>query len=174
MEKYIELAKKLKTLADRGVGGEKMNAEQALKRIMQKYNITENDLEGGHRYFQAYNVKNQYEALFQQVASSVLGPQFKIYQDRRKPRALVLSVTPAEHVEIEMKWDFYLKLYKEEMKVFHSAFIMQNEIYPKNSDGVKMSELTPEEIDNRRRAALMADQIKRGQLLKQLNAFKPR
>lgn len=45
MEKYIELAKKLKELADRGTGGEKVNAEQQLTRLMEKHGITLEDIE---------------------------------------------------------------------------------------------------------------------------------
>ncbi len=39
-----ELIKKIKALADRGVGGEKENAQKLLKELMQKYNINEEEI----------------------------------------------------------------------------------------------------------------------------------
>lgn len=36
-----EILRKLKALADRGVGGEKVNAEELLKKMMAKYGVTE-------------------------------------------------------------------------------------------------------------------------------------
>ena len=46
MSKNIELAKKLKALADKGIGGEKSNAEAMLNNLMKKHNITIEEIEG--------------------------------------------------------------------------------------------------------------------------------
>lgn len=47
--KILDKAKKLKALADRGVGGEKENAYRMLNAYMAKHNITENELKH-HRH----------------------------------------------------------------------------------------------------------------------------
>ena len=39
-----DLIKKIKALADRGIGGEKENAQKLLKELMQKYNINEEEI----------------------------------------------------------------------------------------------------------------------------------
>ena len=44
-DNILLLAKKLKELADRGIGGEKQNAEKKLKMLMSKYGITPEMLE---------------------------------------------------------------------------------------------------------------------------------
>ena len=44
-EKYLELARKLKALADKGIDGEKYNAQKQLDKIMKKYGIRMEDLE---------------------------------------------------------------------------------------------------------------------------------
>ena len=44
--KILDKAKKLKELADRGIGGEKDNAKVMLEKWMLKHNITMNELEG--------------------------------------------------------------------------------------------------------------------------------
>lgn len=43
--KIIELARKIKELADRGVGGEKVNATQKLADLLKKYDIAFTELE---------------------------------------------------------------------------------------------------------------------------------
>ena len=42
--KIIELAKKIKALAEKGKGGERNAAKEKLERICQKYNISESEL----------------------------------------------------------------------------------------------------------------------------------
>lgn len=44
MNNKAELLKKLKALVDRGIDGEKVNAEKKLKELMRKYDISENEL----------------------------------------------------------------------------------------------------------------------------------
>ena len=43
-EKKVELMKKLQRLAERGVGGEKEDAQKKLQQLMKKYDIEESDL----------------------------------------------------------------------------------------------------------------------------------
>lgn len=45
MSKYLDLAKKIKALAEKGSPGEKENAAKALKKIMLKYGISESQLD---------------------------------------------------------------------------------------------------------------------------------
>ena len=45
-EKYIILAKKLKALADKGIDGERVNAQKMLDTLMRKHNLTITDIEG--------------------------------------------------------------------------------------------------------------------------------
>ena len=40
-----ELLKKIKALAEAGIGGEKKNAQEMLKKLMKKYKIKEKDIE---------------------------------------------------------------------------------------------------------------------------------
>jgi hypothetical protein len=44
--KILDKAKKLKELADRGIGGEKENAKVMLEKYMLKHNITMNEIQG--------------------------------------------------------------------------------------------------------------------------------
>ena len=46
MNNKEELVKKIKALAESGVGGEKKNAQKLLQELMTKYNISEESLNG--------------------------------------------------------------------------------------------------------------------------------
>ena len=44
-EELLKRLERVKALAERGVGGEKENAEALLKRLMEKYDISDEDIE---------------------------------------------------------------------------------------------------------------------------------
>ena len=71
MSKQIELAKKLKVLADRGVGGEKDNAEKMLSDFVKKHNLTIEQIEGEaiNEYF--FKVDKEDIRLWRQIVANV-------------------------------------------------------------------------------------------------------
>lgn len=44
-EELLKRLERVKTLAERGIGGEKEHAEALLKRLMEKYDISDEDIE---------------------------------------------------------------------------------------------------------------------------------
>lgn len=169
MDKIIELAKKLKALSDRGVGGEKLNASKKLEQIMKKHGLSIEDIEGERKNYTYFKVDKIQHQLFIQIVSSVLGIGFELMKDRRKRGQFVLFLTAFEAVEIQMKYDFYWKLYKDELDIFTSAFIAKNDIYHPNGNKVNPDELSKEEIARLKRIIEMSDSIKRGELRKSLS-----
>lgn len=158
-EKYLELAKKLKALAERGIGGEKYNAQQALDRFLQKHGISIEDLEDDKEENHWIRVGDN-KALFTQVAASVLGANTKVCTNFKYQKGkMCIVTTKAKAVEVEAKFNFYSALYKKEVDIFYEAFIVANGIFP--MDGVKkdMGELSKEERDRARRAMEMASSI---------------
>ena len=71
MNKHIELAKKLKALADKGIGGEKVNAEKMLNDLLKKHNITIEDVEGEKTENYFFKVKPEDSNLFIQIVKRV-------------------------------------------------------------------------------------------------------
>ena len=61
MSKKSELLLKLKELAKRGINGEKENADKLLKKLMQKYNITEEELNAKETKIVWVTLKNEAE-----------------------------------------------------------------------------------------------------------------
>lgn len=68
------LLKKIRALAERGVGGEAENAEEILRRLMEKYGVSEDELdeEERRRHDFEYHGKEQ-ETLLRQVVYKVTG-----------------------------------------------------------------------------------------------------
>jgi hypothetical protein len=137
MEKILELAKKLKALADKGVGGEKENAVTMLGRLMKKHNITIDMISNiDKKEFVFYTVVERKRFLVQIVAS-VLGLDCDIFtypsDSRRKKKRIGTNCTSAEAIEIQARFDFFWKAWESELDIFYSAFIQTNKIFAKTN-----------------------------------------
>lgn len=132
---------KIKALADRGVGGEKENAEALLSRLLKKYNVKEEDLildtpsEHEFRFWGQYG-----DRLFSQVVYSIV-PNATVYhyKYKRNCHSRFVTCTEAEAIEIKETFEFYRHHLDEGFKNYYLAFIMREEIFPEN----------PPENDNR-------------------------
>lgn len=143
-----ELIKKIKALADRGVGGEKENAQKLLKSLMLKYNISEEELDEEVIKEFYITVPKFYRSmdLIYQVLYSVVGENCRNMLWRRG-RKRFLKCTTAEFLEFEAKFKFYFYHYKKEIDRYYSAFIQANEIFPslEKANRSSKSELTEED-----------------------------
>lgn len=142
MNEYIELAKKLKRLADGGAGGEKYNAQRQLDRIMAKHGITKGDLEEDSLWEIEFKVPQSDGDLLVQVSMSVVGkaPGRKVSRTK-----YVIQMTKLQEAEIRAKFSFYQRVYKDQLKLFYHAFIIKNGIFDKTMEPRDPESLTPEE-----------------------------
>lgn len=131
----IELLKKIKALADRGVDGEQETAERKLALLMEKYGITEEALgaETSRRYDFTYHGKAQKQLLKQivyKVTNGGFAYELRYTETGRKCKTtLGADCTAAEKVEIEFLFDFYTDLYERETAAFLRAFIQKHELF---------------------------------------------
>ena len=142
-----ELLKKLKTLAERGEGGEKLNAKKMLDDLMKKYNISEQDIsEDEIKEFEIKLTGFKSKALCSQVLFSIFGD----VDDNKglyscifeKKKIYFVKCTNAEFIEFQAKFKFYMFHLKKDLETFYSAFIHANEIFPPNNK-VKKEENKP-------------------------------
>lgn len=150
-EKKLELMKKLRALAERGIGGEKETAEKKLALLMKKYNIEEEELSDEKLIDFDFRYKNNFEfqllrQLFYKIAD---GREKYTYKYGKGSKTIYgISCTKAEGLQIQIEYDFYRELWKEECDFFFSAFIQKHEIFKKIEDGgAGQSTLTNEEIE---------------------------
>lgn len=134
-EELLRRLERVKALAERGVGGEKENAEALLNRLMAKYSISEEDIEdtAERDYFIRYH--NFWERkLIVQIAYKHLGSGHCCgtvgTQSGRPHKKICVTCTPAQYIEIEADFEFYKAAWEEELAIFYSAFISKNDIFP--------------------------------------------
>ena len=137
-----ELLKKLKTLSKYGVGGEKIEAEKALNKIMQKYHINEEDIkEDDYREIKIRFKGKEEEKILYQICYKILGTkerlfssiyQYKRGSESRNTRLIICS--SYEAAQIILYFDFYKEIWKKEKDLLMEAFIQKNELYGVSSE----------------------------------------
>ncbi len=149
-----DLIKKIKALADRGVGGEKENAQKLLKELMQKYNINEEEI--SEDIIKEFDIKmpKVYNAseLANQVLYSIVGKENgenKGLYSWKRTKQYFIRCTAAEFLEFEAKLKFYAHHFKKELEMFYAAFVQANGIFPppnKTKASSGKSSLTEEDM----------------------------
>jgi len=173
VNKVIELAKKLKALADKGIGGEKTNAETLLKKFLKKHNLSIDDIENkteySHYYFKAKGINAH---LLNQIAKRVRYDMrvFDVYKFAWKNKGgnIGIECTVAEYIEVEAMYELYKPLYASELKIFYKAFLMANDLLARPPETKKASDLTKEELKEYLRQSAMASNIDSKTFRKQL------
>lgn len=133
-EKLLKKLESIKALAEKGVGGEKENAEALLQTLMNKYGVTEADLEdaGARKYWIRFKAGYEERLIFQ-LAYKHLGDGHAFnsigYSGRRRKEVCV-ECTPAQYIEIEADHQFYWQALEAEMKIFYRAFLEKNNLFP--------------------------------------------
>lgn len=174
MENKEELLKKIKALAERGVGGEKDSAQALLDRLMKKYGVTELDLETERVETAWFRYRDEMERrILSQIIFMVTGKYSFgcIGRHTNRPRKeRGVDCTAAERLEIEANYEFFKEAMKQEFEVFFTAFCYKNNLYPsKNKVPPKdIDEMTPEEKARILKAGLMAEGMERHTLQKMI------
>lgn len=135
---------KIKELANNGVGGEKVNAEKLLKKLLYKYKITENDIKSDVLQMFTLTFRSKLERrLLMQVIVMVRNSNQIEHRIYRKQVDLKLSV--AEYLEISEIYDIYRKELDKNIETLFLAFIFKNKIHRTNHNDDTKTELTTEE-----------------------------
>jgi hypothetical protein len=174
MSKYIDLGKKLKALADKGIGGEKVNAQKMLEALMNKHNITIEQIaeeEVNEYYFKVSKSEfNLWYQIVRRVNYSIIiygsFPQ-KMIKQYGFAGNYMIKANPCEYIEIQAKHDFYKRLLDSEYDLFYTAFLGVNDLLVSNPDK-EDQDLSEEEMKKLIRTKRMEESIKKGEFLKTL------
>lgn len=167
------LLKKIRALAEHGVGGEAENAEKLLARMMKKYGISEAELDEETRVRHDFTYHGGEEKkILKQVVYKVTGGytyELVYTASGRKVRTqLGADCTPAEKVEIEYLFDFYKRLWEKEKDAFLAAYIQKHRIFAIRAD-IEPQEMSLEESIKRRNNT-MSETSSRVRLMANLQA----
>ena len=136
--KKIELIKKVKALADRGVGGEKEDAAKLLEKLMKKYGIEEADISEDIEEIQSFSYHGEFEhrlllQIFYKHFPDIRGRVRTLPYGKGSRSTFFISCTKAQGIEIAIEFDFCRELWKEEVNFFYQAFITKHDIYPQKA-----------------------------------------
>lgn len=167
---YIELAKKLKALADRGVGGERVNAQAMLDKMLKEKKISHADLEENIAEKRTISVPLKRAEQVTDVAMAcirkVLGASARAWWTG--PAEITIECTHAERAEIQILCDIYIASFEKHLETFVYGFIIKNDIFPKDAGDQPRQALTYEERVMIGRARQMAEVIRKEEILKRL------
>ena len=131
-----ELAQKLQALAERGEEHERKLAKAKLERLLNKYDLSSEELLENYESVYEFSYKNKFERkLILQIAYKVCDsiPEFYNYRNaisNRKCRNLIgVKCTKVQSIEIEFLFEFYSELLKKEVDFFVGAFIQKHELF---------------------------------------------
>ena len=156
MDNKKELLLKLQELAKRGVNGEKENADKLLKKLMKKYNISEDEINDEEINEVELELKDDIEV---RLACQILFSFFDdapLYQKWRKRIKYYTKLTKSQEIEFRYMFSVYLEDFRKQELIFYRAFIYKNNIFP-DGKGRSLYDVSPEE-----RAEILKSQMMMG------------
>lgn len=128
---------KLYTLSKRGVDGEKSNAEVMLRRLLEKHNLTVDDIDAElpKKRIYKYTSRQNRQIICQIVFKILNNDEVYICSDNK---VVLVEVTDYQHVQILELIDFHLdKFNKERLRFindFTSAYIQRHRLFRESTE----------------------------------------
>jgi hypothetical protein len=124
----LELVRKVKKLADRGVGGEAESAKVKLQRLYEKYNLTDEDFvelqESYNRYF---IIRHPYDKkLLSNLICMVL--EVSVFSCGESNNTLRIKLTDEQYNNIVHAYEYYQRMFDDYSKYLMQAIISRNAI----------------------------------------------
>ncbi len=150
MTSKLELAKKLKALAERGVGGEALNASEALERLIKKYDINVECLDDDlqlHREIK-YDARIPFNddlsaQIIWKLLEEVGSKDRRLSQRKRRLRygVLYIKLTESEYAEVVMRIEHFQEDFRKNLDAFFYAYLKtQNLLTKSNGQERELSE----------------------------------
>lgn len=172
MKNREEVLKNLLELSKRGVGGEKVNAEALLNKLLTKYGMTLEDIETSDEiknrdfYFDDYYESRILNQLYYSMYPDRNSYTYNYKRTKKNRHTLILELTDAEFIEFTYAYDVYKESWKKQLELFYIAFIQSNHMFPKeppkdmNIDTIQDKYSYEDQL----RMSMMAEGIERAQV----------
>jgi len=145
-EKLLELINKLKALSDEGIGGEKINAQKMLEKVMDDNGITMEDIAETEHVQNTLHCDDKQRRIMGQIIVHVMGKTIKMYGSNMVS-GYIIHCTKAQFVEIISKFEFYWAQYEEELELFTSAFVYKHQLLPPDATEAKAEDLDMKKME---------------------------
>ena len=126
-EKIRELIKKVKALADKGIGGESSSAKEKLKVLCERYNIDPSELEEENQreYFFILRDGNERD-LLSNIICMILDVPILKWKERRN--CVKMSLTETQYDDINSAFSYYQTMYDDYKRYIIQGMISRNAI----------------------------------------------
>ena len=124
--KIIELAKKIKALAEKGKGGERIAAKERLERIYEKYNISPSEISTSDEskdYYIVINDQNERELLINICCMIMDVPGLKW---KEKNNCICIRIKLSEYENIVSAFEYYRDMYNDYKRYLMQGIIARN------------------------------------------------
>lgn len=122
IEKLKHKARRLKALADRGVGGEKDNAERMYREFITKHKLEENDIDPSVNN-RKFKVKNYDDSLILTNVILSINPTTKVVNHNL---CVTCDLDLEDYNEVKEKFRYFVKLYRIEKELLNMAFFSKH------------------------------------------------
>lgn len=124
----LEKLRKVAELASRGIGGEKENAQKLLNELLEKYNVSLDELHSDtkHRCRFKYHGKVEKNLLIQII--KLVCNRVAIYHTKGDGNEIWAEMTESQRVEVLVSFETHSEAVKKEMELFFSAYIHRNNL----------------------------------------------
>lgn len=138
-ESVLEKLRKIKELAERGVGGEAENARASLQRLLRKFGISIEELSGETVKRYQFSLATTIEKrLFVQVVLNLLQSCdtkiFDVKVNGKITKKLAVNLTPAQYADVCLAFEYYKRAFRKEGERLFVAFIHKHDLFPPRSD----------------------------------------
>lgn len=124
--------RKLLALAERGEGGEKVNAQRMLDKLLARHGLTIDDLVDDRREIRWFPAGNKFDRpLAAQILAKVCNT-FKpsTFTSAKRKKQVGVELTPAEAIEFELYYSTLRKALAASFDDAYSAFVQANNLFP--------------------------------------------
>ena len=159
-EKIKSRLKKLLNLANRGLGGEKKNAKTKLNLLLEKYNLSIDDLENWkkrYEYKARYRTKHE-RSLIVRIYENIR-PEINTYIDFKKKRFCVLELSKSEQIEFRLTYEIYRKALRKELERTFKGFLVSQNLFLKAERSQTLSEDDMEDFMKTKKRSMDIDEI---------------
>ena len=136
-DSIMEKLRKIKALAENGVGGEVIAAQEALDRLLKEHGLTLEDISDEQSRYYEFKYSNEREmALMMQVLVHLFGSKSHVFRTGRfvkKGKVVFLEMTKLEYIDFKNMWEYYRREWKKYMekglKEMLSAYVLKFNLY---------------------------------------------
>lgn len=149
--------RKLLALAERGEGGEKVNAQRMLDKLLARHGLTIDDLIDEQRDIRWFPMGNKFDRpLAAQILAKICNTiEIATYTSNKRKKQIGVQVTPAEAIEFELHYHTLRKALAASFEDAFSAFVQANSLFPSD----RSADFDPTVTDRDLRVLAMASAI---------------